>query len=579
MKLSDYVARYLKDLGIGCVFGYQGGNIAHVIDSIEKTEGIQFVTSYNEQGAAFAACGYAYASEGIGAAAASSGPGAINLISGIANAYYDSIPCIFITGNVSLESMKKCPDIRQEAFQENDIVTMVRQVVKYAVTVEKPERIKYHLDKAAFLAQNGRPGPVLLDLPHNVQRAEIEPAKLPGYAPQTAASNGIAPDQIKAALSCLRKACRPLIIAGGGAANRNTRAALEKFLCKWPIPTVSTLRGMDVLSHESKCFCGFAGAYGNRHANLAVKYSDVILVLGARLDERLIAVKDKANFEKKIVVHVDVDEHELGHILTEEISIHGAAEDFLTLAAELTGTEPDSSQWLHTVKQWSRRYPSVGLNGMSRVHDIVRTFTKGAPEDALFCVDIGICQMCAAQSASLGKNQRMLTSAGHGAMGFALPAAIGCAYGAKPASVMCFVGDGAFHMNIQEMLMLSRDGLPVHVVLFNNECLGMIRDYQEKVFSSRFSATVREFQGIDYKALAAAYGADYVQVRTIAQAEAACRVFSAERPSLIEVVLDEDTNAFPMLGDDMFHQKPPLTSEELETIELEAKSCGNTISW
>ena len=579
MKLSDYVVEYLKSLKIGCVFGYQGGNIAHIIDSIEKAEDIRFITAYNEQGAAFAACGYAYATEKIGAATASGGPGAINLISGIANAYYDSIPCIFITGNVSLSTMKKSPNIRQEAFQENDITVMVRQITKYAVTVQFPEDIKYHLDKASFLAQNERPGPVLLDLPHNIQKAEVEPDRLHGYIPEVPVSIRISPGVIENAVKCLQNAHRPLIIVGGGATSGNARVLLEKFLCKWPVPTVSTLRGIDVLSHDHKCFFGFAGAYGNRYANLALKYSDVILVLGARLDERLIAVKDKTIFKKKTVIHVDIDEYELGHILKEEVSIHSTVEGFLELASKMIGGENDTAQWLDMVGRWCQRYPSAGHDGAQQINDMIRSITKSAPQNTFFCVDIGLCQMCVAQSASLGKNQRMFTSAGHGAMGFALPASIGCAYGETTENVVCFVGDGALHMNIQEMLVLSRDKLPVHIILFNNRCLGMIRDYQEKVFSSRFSASVQEFKSIDYRKLAAAYGVGYLQMRTYAQMENVCRMLSAKRPSLIEIVLDEDTNTVPQLGDDMFNQKPLLTLEEIEKVELEAKSCGNTISW
>lgn len=576
MKLSDYVAQFLRDLGVERIFGYQGGNIAHMVDSITNMDGIHFVTTYHEQGAAFAACGYAYATNGLGVALASSGPGAINLISGIANAYYDSIPCIFITGNVSRNTMKKDLKIRQNAFQENDIVAMVNEVTKYSATVSAAEDIRYHLEKAVFLARNGRCGPVLLDLPHDIQKSEIDPQILrrfipePEYEEPSENLRGKAQDVVR----MLRGARRPLLVVGGGATSERARRALSELLKGENIPVVSTLRGLDVVSHAHKYFFGFAGAYGNRYANLAIKYSDVILVAGARLDERFIAVNDKSLFEKKQIVHVDIDPNELGHVLNGTVQINSSVEDFLEQMINAGGIQTAHEKWIGILSAWRERYPSEISEKDFSLNSIVSMLTKRIKDHTLFFVDIGISQMSVAQSAYITENQRIFTSAGHGAMGFSLPAAIGAAYAEGVSNVVCLVGDGAFHMNIQEMLMLSKGDLPVHVVLLNNSCLGMIRDYQEKVFCERYAATTDEFKDVDYQAIAKAYRVNYLRVKTMLDIEAAITELNSQRSSLIEIVLAEDSNTWPVLGTDMFNQLPLLTERDWEWIEKEVQNAS-----
>lgn len=574
MKISDYIAQYLKGIGVKCVFGYQGGNIAHTIDSISNTDGIRFISTYNEQGAAFAACGYAYAAQGIGVAIASSGPGAINLISGIANAYYDSIPCIFITGNVSSNTLKNDPNIRQNAFQENDIVAMVKSVTKYSVTVYSTDEIKYHMEKGAFLAQSGRPGPVLLDLPHDIQKAEIDPQSLRGFMPEPKEPIEDLPEKVRSTVRILQKAKRPLIVVGGGAASKRARCAIKELLKKSNIPVVSTLKGLDVVSHDCSCYFGFGGAYGNRYANLALKYSDVLMVVGARLDERFITASDRIFFEKKQVIHADIDANELGRVLNERISINASSEEFLEQLVTEIEHEAVYAEWGKIISLWRERYPSTAGEGVFCANNIIYALTQKIKDNTLFFVDIGIGQMCVAQSVFITGNQRFYTSAGHGAMGFSLPASIGAAYVEGVSNVICLVGDGAFHMNIQEMLMLSKGDLPVHIVLMNNSCLGMIRDYQEKAFCARYAATIEEFRDIDYRAIAKAYHVDYMHVKTMSDVETAIDRLNSQRSGLIEIMLEERSNTIPLLGTGMFTQLPLLTRQEIEEIEEEVRNAS-----
>lgn len=578
MKVTDFIAEYLAKNGVHTVFGYQGGNIAHLIDSIGKRDDMKMVVTYNEQGASFSACGYALATGGLGVALASSGPGAINMISGIANAYYDSIPCVFITGNVTASSLKQKDEIRQNAFQENDIVSMVHKVTKYAVTVLDPEEIRYHLEKAVCLAKSGRPGPVLLDLPHNVQKAEVDFDTASGYTAENEESTCIL-DAIDHTVDCMKRSSRPVIVVGGGAGSDAVRGQLKTLLEIWKIPVVSTLRGLDVVAHSHDCYAGFGGAYGNRWANLALKYSDVMLVLGARLDERFLALGDRSLFEKKTVIHVDIDPIELGRVLKREISVMADVQLFLQTLLNSELPHFDAKQWRSVIGDWRNRYLSVPGGGEWCANNAISAITKEAPVNAVFTADVGINQMCTAQTAVIGESQRLFTSAGHGAMGCSLPMAIGAAFAKKSSPIICFVGDGGLHMNIQELLMLKKNRLNVHVVLINNQCLGMIRDFQTKAFDSRFVATVDEFQAVNYADMATAYQLDYCRVTSMEGIRNVSALLNAQGPCLIEVLFPENMDTNPRLGRDMFAQLPILEDQALEHIGKEAFACENIMSW
>ena len=575
MKVSDYIAQYIADQGVRFVFGYQGGNIAHTIDSVSNHPDLQFISTYNEQGASFSACGYALENETLGVAMASSGPGAINLISGIASAFYDSIPCLFITGNVSTPTMKTDDRVRQNAFQENDIVTMVSKVTKYAVTVMDTHDLKYQLEKAVYLAKEGRPGPVLIDLPHNIQKADLDFTNEVGFE-LCEVETDLDIVKVENVVNIVKNSKRPVIIAGGGAQNDISKKQINKLLSIWNIPVVVTLRGLDVVNHNLPNFAGFGGAYGNVSANYALKYADTILVLGARLDERFLCLSDKSIFEKKNIIHVDVDPIELGRVIKNEIKIKCTVQDFLSILLDINIENMDFSCWIDTISVWKKRFPSVTDDWT--INKAVYELTKNAHKNAVINLDIGINQMCAAQSMVLNGNQHCYTSAGHGAMGCSLPTAIGTAYASQQKLCDCYVGDGALHMNIQELLMLSRDNLAVHVILNNNNCLGMIRDFQSKAFNSRFAATIDEFNNIDYEQLARAYKLDYCKVSSVSELGTAIEMINKPKACFIELVFPSEVDTNPKLGIDMFNQLPAIGEEEKKKMEQEALACGNITS-
>ena len=311
MKVSDYIAEYLVSKNVTTVFGYIGGAITHLVDSIEKNKNIQFIQVYHEQTAAIAAEGVSRVSQAAGVAIATSGPGATNLITGIADAYFDSIPTVFITGQVNTFEYKYEKPIRQQGFQETDIVAIVKPVTKYAVLVEDPAQIGYELDKAFHIATSGRPGPVLIDIPMNVQRAEISTTSLKRYIDPIPPCEG--PLDIEDVVITLRAAKRPLLLLGGGVLSAGAQELVASLVKKYHFPVVVSLMGKGAVSEDTTEFVGMLGSYGNRCANLALATVDVLLALGTRLDTRQTGTMYKEFVKNGIIIHVDIDQHELTH--------------------------------------------------------------------------------------------------------------------------------------------------------------------------------------------------------------------------------------------------------------------------
>lgn len=568
MKVSDYIVEELSKNGVTHVFGYQGGNITHVIDSICRNSDINFIENYNEQASAFAANAYAQITGNIGVAVASSGPGAINLISGIANAFYDSIPCIFITGNVNSKTMRNNDKIRQNVFQENDIVAMVKSVTKFSVTITSVNDIRYYLEKAIFVAKQGRPGPILLDIPHDIQRTEIDIDMYPTYIPKYI--NYQEPDMNKV-VTLLKNSRRPVILLGGGARSENAKNKLAQLLESLEIPVVASLCGLEVIPHSHKCFIGFIGSYGNRASNLAVHYSDLIIVLGSRLDDRQIAGSAEEFSPNSNIIHVDVDEQELNRVFKNEYSIKTSVESFAEKLLKQELQDIECSNWLFTVQQWKRRFSS-NIEQMSEESPNANTFldiiSRAVKEDVTFCADVGQHEMCAAQSLYLDGRKRLLNSAAHGAMGYALPAAIGSYYG-NGKNVICVVGDGGIQMNLQELQVIVRDRLPVCIIVMNNNCLGMIREYQEKAFEGRTFGSVEGYSTPDFGGLAAAYNMEYLAIKKVEDYSKVTSIISSGQPSLIEVCLLQYSYTNPIPGINIYKQLPELSEVELKILENE----------
>ena len=565
MKVSDYIVEYLISKKITDVFGYPGGMVTHLMESFRKYKTqISAHLMYHEQGAAFAACGYAQSSGKVGVAYATSGPGATNLITGICNAYFDSIPTLFLTGQVNTFESKGDLTVRQRGFQETDIVSMITDVTKYACTVDNPVRIRWYLDYAFWKALSGRKGPVLLDIPINIFRSEINPEELEGYTPSE--SYNIIPEEHSYMIwDKLSIAKRPVLIIGNGVKISNSEDLICSIVHRLAIPVISTMLAVDVLANNP-FYYGFIGAYGDRTANFIAAKSDLIIALGARLDVRQVGAKRENFAPDATIIRVDIDEGELQYKVREdEIQICTDVRNVLDgITHILNQHKPDFYSWIsvcNTVKEtlngYDERRPNVLMSKLSQyMHN-----------GTIVTTDVGQNQVWAAQSLKIKDKQKVFFSGGHGAMGYSLPAAIGCCLASKN-TVYSINGDGGFQMNIQEMQMIFREKLPIQIIIFNNSALGMIRHFQEMYFSGEYYQTIPQggYTVPDFGAIAEAYGIPYKIIENESQIDEL--IFRQNEPCLIEVRIPEDTYVFPKLefGKPNQDQEPLLNRELYERL-------------
>lgn len=562
MKVSDYIARFLAENGCGCVFGYPGGMVTHLIDSLYAADGVRFIGTYHEQAAAFAAEGYARMKNGPGAALATSGPGAVNLLTGVGSAYFDSVPVLYLTGQVNTYEYKNSLRVRQLGFQETDIVGMAKPVTKYAVRVTDPRDIRFELEKALFIACSGRKGPVLLDLPMDVQRAEVYEGELTGFS---AGVPRMPAFSVEETVRLLNESRRPVLLAGGGVRLSGAEASLRRAAEALGVPVVCSLMGRDAFDNASEAYMGMIGTYGNRCANFTVANSDLVVALGSRLDTRQTGTVPESFARGAKLVRVEVDPAELGHkIKPDEISVRADAGAFLeALCAVSDRVRADWTDWRKAVSGYRKRYPLDAGRAWGSPNSVVSAVSHMLSEGEAAVLDVGQNQMWGAQSFFVTGGRRLLTSGGMGAMGFSLPCAVGAHY-ASGEKVFAFTGDGGMQMNLQELELLKRNALPVKVIVLNNRSLGMIRQFQEMYFEGRCNATVRDYEAPCFTKIAEAYGIDGLRVETEAEFSALEDFLSAPGPGLAEIILPQNTAVVPKLGvgKPIEDQEPPLGREE-----------------
>ena len=545
MKVSDYIVDFIIKKGITDVFGYPGGMVTHLMESFRERQGeIQAHVNYHEQASAFAACGYAQISGKPGIAYATSGPGATNLITGICNAYFDSIPTVFITGQVNTFEAKSGLEVRQKGFQETDISQMVKGVTKYCEYVKSAEKIRYYLEKAFYHAEEGRPGPVLLDIPMDIQRADVDITDLVGFEPEENISSN-AEEAVNIIEYELQKAKRPCVLLGAGVKADRMRPEVKKFLEKVDIPVVTSMLAFDIIPSDNSNFYGFIGAYGKREANFVVAKSDLLIAIGSRLDVRQIGAK-KENFAPRArLIRIDVDKGELSNkVKGDEIQIQADAGQILhELNKRIDKIKIDNS-WLQVCAQI--RDALIGQDDRLFPNRLMEQISKVVPDGYIITTDVGQNQVWTAQSFRVKSNQKILFSGGHGAMGYSLPAAIGAYYGRK-TPVVSLNGDGGFQMNVQEMEFIKRERLPISIVVFNNHALGMIRHFQEMYFDSNYTQTISQegYEVPDLKKISMAYDFRYVKISR--EEDIKGDLFEYNAPQLVEVTIEEPTYVFPKL--------------------------------
>ena len=555
MKAADYIAKYLELQGVTHVFELIGGMITFLLDSLQQETDISIVSMHHEQGAGFAAEGYGRITGIPGVAMATSGPGATNLLTAIGSCYFDSTPAVFITGQVNRHEQKGDRAVRQLGFQETDIVSMATPVTKGAWLVNDIDELPKLLEHAFALATSGRPGPVLLDIPMDVQRAQV--ADLTRLGPQEIAEvapvNGQANPFIADLLNALKNAERPMILAGGGLRSGHAVEMFRRVVDRLKVPVVNSLMAVDVLPHSHPLHAGLIGSYGNRWANIALSESDVLLVLGSRLDVRQTGA-DTADFKgNRKIFHVDCEPGEMNNRVT---GCHTHIAELKSFLHELDSHELPACErpaWTDRIQSLISQWPDTdelkncqGINPNVLLRDIAGL----AKNATAFVVDVGQHQMWAAQSLRLHENQRFLTSGGMGAMGFALPAAIGASLGSEKSQVVVVAGDGGFQLNIQELETVRRSQIPLKMIVLNNGCHGMVRQFQESYFKSRYQSTMWGYSAPSFAAVAGAYCISSSRVESIAELPTGLsRLFEhRDQPYLLEVLIHTMTNAYPKMA-------------------------------
>jgi acetolactate synthase-1/2/3 large subunit len=556
MTNAEYLARYLHSRGVTHVHELIGGMITFLLDALHQHTDIKIVSMHHEQGAAFAAEGWARMKGIPGVAMATSGPGATNLLTGIGSCYFDSVPAVFITGQVNRHEQKGDRAIRQLGFQETDIVSMAKPITKGAWLVNNPDELPAILDQAFALASSGRPGPVLVDIPMDVQRYALpESVSLPEPAVVPVAKTADLPLRaafLQGLAEGLRKAQKPLVLAGGGIRSGQAGDAFRALVDHLDIPVVHSLMGVDVLPTTDQRRIGMIGSYGNRWANLGFGQADFVLVLGSRLDIRQTG-SDVDGFRRgRQFFHVDCEPGELNNRVAGCTTWVEELRSFLVAARSgLPAGAARRPAWQAELDDLRRQWPdtrelatATGINPNEFMHALA----AATPYAGAYVSDVGQHQMWAAQSLDFGPHQRFLTSGGMGAMGFALPAAIGAALASGP--VVAIAGDGGFQLNIQELQTIARNRLPVKIVVLDNRCHGMVRQFQESYFKGRYQSTLWGYDAPDFVRVAEAYG---IEARAVAMPEdvpGALSAFAADptRPFLLEVGLDVMTNAYPKLA-------------------------------
>jgi acetolactate synthase-1/2/3 large subunit len=525
MKLSDYIAKYLADQGVRHVFAISGGASLHLIHSIDDAPGIDFICPQHEQAGAMAADGYARVTRNLGAAIATSGPGATNMVTGICCAYYDSVPVIYITGQVSIFRSKGDTGVRQVGFQETDIVDVCKPITKYSVQITDPSKIKYELDKACYLARSGRPGPVLLDVPDNIQREEIDPAELESFIPpeEIEVDKNLDAD-INRCVELIKNAKRPVIILGWGVRLAGAGEQAIKMAKKLGFPVAPTWAVADILPADDPLLTGTFGTHGTRHANFAVQNADLILAIGTRLDTK--ATGSPANTfargAKKIVV--DIDPNELNKFekfgLEIDVLLHADAKEVVKLIDQRIGTNDmrDISEWINKIADWKRKYPICPKKHYQEEdvnpYVFVKALSKVAEEGESIFVDTGCTLAWMMQAFDFKKGQRLYHDWNNTAMGWALPASIGAAFALKGKRIICVTGDGSLQMNIQELATVIRHRLPIKIILIDNQGYSMIQQTQDQWLDSKYLASNIE-GGLafpDFAKVAKAYGFKVVTI-------------------------------------------------------------------
>ena len=582
MTVAEYILKFLISKNVNNVFLITGGAISFVVDAFSRNKKIKYTCVAHEQAAAMMADAYSRCGKGFAATMVTSGPGAQNLITGIACSWFDSVPVIHISGQVNsfeLSSTNKTTKkVRQVGFQETDIVSIVKPITKFTYQLKNPNEIKYVLEKAFYLSNQGRPGPVLVDIPMDFQRAQINLKKIKSFKIPKKKSNHKILNNIYKIKALLNKSKRPVLLLGGGVRMSKSINLLEKFLKNIDLPIVTTWSGLDIMDYKNKNYIGCIGVYGSRAANFSVQNSDLILNFGSRLDTRITGGKPETFARAAKVVSIDIDIHELNKKrgLDIYLKINEDLNVFLsTFNSKLKGFKFSASKdWKNLCRQWKLRYPNV-QNSYYSEKDYVNPYclidrlSSKLNKKDIIVTDTGGHLTWTIQAFKVKKGQRVFSAFGNSPMGHAFPAALGASLANKKKRIICINGDGSIQINIQELQTMVANNLPVKLFIINNEGYGIIKQFQELYLNKRYEATISR-KGVtnpNFKKISKAYGINYSEIKNNKQIDGVLnKILNSKKPEFVNVIIDPNQKIIPKLqfGKPIEDLSPLLSRFELK---------------
>ena len=519
MKVTDYIANFLSDNNIKYVFGVTGGYIVHLFDSIAKRDGIDYICTNHEQAAAIAADSYTRLTNSIGVAISTSGPGAANLINGVMCSYYDSIPTLIITGQSPLSSLDKNKDTIQCGFQEIKVSEIYKSFTKYSTQIKNPNDVPYELEKALHIAKSGRRGPVVLDIPDDIQRDEINILNIKHYVPMIKSKLTIDDVNKSKIISLLSSANKPIIILGAGICNSNiwNRNRIRKLINNLNMPIVVTWGAVDAIDHNSDLFAGTFGTIGTIYGNDAIQNADIILAVGTRLDDHSTTTKvESFGKNAKRIIVVDIDDRELQRLnrvgMSKGLFINAHSDSLFDILDD-SNIKSNCDNWINEIKDLKKKYPICKKDYYEQdvyvnPYVFLEKLSNETNDDDIIFTDAGANLSYTMQGYKVKGNQRLISDVNHSTMGYSLPASIGASIARNGKKIICIIGDGAIQMNIQELDTIHKYHLPIKIFVFNDCGYGMIRQTQDDWLNSRYEASDSQL-GVScprFENIAEAYG-------------------------------------------------------------------------
>ena len=560
MNLSDYTLEFLVKKKVKKVFLMTGGAISFMIDAFTRNKKIQYISVAHEQSAAMMADAYSRVGPNFSCTMVTSGPGATNLITGIACSYFDSIPSLHICGQVNTyeqqDGHKSTANVRQVGFQETDIVSISKPITKYSYKLKDASEIRYVLEKAYHIATTGRPGPVLIDIPMDFQKVKVHPNKLKPFINKLKKKSTKYENIIKKIDRLVNKSKKPVIILGGGIKYGKAELNLTKFLKLFKIPIVVTWSGVDLIDHNNEFYIGTIGVYGSRAANFTVQNSDLIICLGTRLDTRVTGGKPEtfARKAKKIVVDIDKYELEKKRGLKIDLKVHLDIKSFLQIYIKNKKNIVSKNEWVLKSNEWKKKYPIISKEFFKEKKSVnpyifIDKLSKDLNDKDIIIGDTGAHITWLVQTIKIKLGQKLFSAFGNSPMGYALPASIGASIGKNKKRIICIAGDGSIQCNLQELHTVDKLKLPIKIFIFNNNGYGIIKQFQELYINKRYEATGME-KGVlnpNFKKISKAFNINYNLIKNHNQLKKLDKIINSKNAEIIEVNIKDNQKITPKL--------------------------------